>query len=47
MTTTQHTRTVDRQPVADPTRRAATVVGLTPPVVEILLRHRHLPPGPV
>jgi hypothetical protein len=27
MTTTQHTRTVDRQPAADPTRRAATVVG--------------------
>ncbi len=27
MTTTQHTRTVDRQPVADPTRRAATIVG--------------------
>jgi hypothetical protein len=27
MTTTQHTRTVDRQPAADPTRRAATIVG--------------------
>lgn len=27
MSTTQHTRTVDRQPVADPTRRAATIVG--------------------
>jgi hypothetical protein len=27
MTTTQHNRTVDRQPVADPTRRAATIVG--------------------
>ena len=27
MTTTQHTRTVDRQPAPDPTRRAATIVG--------------------
>lgn len=27
MTTTQHTRTVDRQPAADPMRRAATIVG--------------------
>ena len=27
MTTTQHTRTVDRQPAADTTRRAATIVG--------------------
>ena len=27
MSTTQHTRTVDRQPAADPTRRAATIVG--------------------
>ncbi len=27
MTTTQHTRTVDSQPAADPTRRAATIVG--------------------
>ena len=27
MTTTQQTRTVDRQPATDPTRRAATIVG--------------------
>ena len=27
MATTQHTRTVDRQPAADPMRRAATIVG--------------------
>ena len=27
MSTTQHTRTVDGQPAADPTRRAATIVG--------------------
>jgi hypothetical protein len=27
MTATQHTHTVDRQPAADPTRRAATIVG--------------------
>jgi hypothetical protein len=38
MTTTQHTRTVDRQPAADPTRRAATIVGWLFIVTYVTLR---------